>query len=353
MGTITNKEFFKRIEARDDFKVLFEPVGPKTRLVPSEYVIRDDGTFIFLEAVFTDPDGSEHIIGNPVRFPKMPGNTFQFPGKIDKIFGQEIFNIMKIFAGNKMGDSHSIQVETLKATIASQAGTGWALRPFRPTPLHVGSRFDRSEFIYHFPMDKTLKYFIDQKVPNVLDALVWAEREVGLKVPDLGLTGSSSLGIIDPKEDVDLCFIAPVAKLTAVRNVIRDGVKSGRFTPLVEFGHVWPLRVKTDTFELCPFFVGTDYEMNGACITLNEKLPDQKVRIVGDERNMLSPIMLQVEDEKKKVHELVITTGFNRGHYFTGDRLLLKGPETATVKTSARTFEALVIKSWNSADIIK
>lgn len=347
-----NTEFFNLIEARDDFKVLHAPVDKSTRLVPSEYVIRDDGTLVFLEALFADPDGTEHLIGNPVRFPKLPGSDFKV-GKIDRIFGVEFHNIMKILAGGKMGDSHHTQIEAIKGIIAAQAGTPYAIRPFRPTPLHLGSRFERTEFAWHFPMDKTLRYFLDQNVENVVAAVKWAERECGLKVSDLGLTGSSSVGIIDPKEDVDLCFFAPLKRLAEIKNMVRDGVKSGRYTPMEEFGHVWPLRVKTAEFELCPFWVPSDYEMDGACLEVLGPLPDQQVTVVNDDRNMLSPVMLTVADGKGREHEMVITTGFNRGHYFNGDRLRLHGAERIRVKTRARTFEAIMLKAWNSAQIVK
>lgn len=345
-----NKEFFRAIEAAPDFKVLHAPVKPDTRLTPSVYVARNDGTFVFLETVFADADGTEHIVGNPVRFPKMPGNPFKV-GKVDRIFGVEIYNIMKILVG-KMSDSHHTQVEGIKGIRASQEGTGYAIHPFRPTPYHIGCRFDRSEFVYHFPMDKTLDYFLAQNVESVIDAVEWAKRETGLKREELGLTGSSSLGIIDPKEDVDLCFMAPVKRLTQIRNLIRDGVKEGRYTPLEEYGHVWPLRVKADTFELCPFFVASDYEMDGAKIALGETLPDRTVTVTGDDRNMLSPVMLEVEDEKGRGIEIVITNGFNRGHFFKGDKLRLHAPQEAKITTRLRAFDALVLKSWNSAETI-
>ncbi len=347
-----NTEFFTRIESQPDFKVLHAPIAPSTRLVPSEYVIRDDGTLVFLEAIFTDPDGSEHLIGNPVRFPKLPGSDFKV-GKIDRIFGVEFHNIMKILAGGKMSDSHHTQVEAIQKIIAAQADTPYAIRPFRPTPLHLGSRFERGEFVWHFPMDKTLAYFLDRNVENVVAAVRWAERETGLKISDLGLTGSSSVGIIDPKEDVDLCFMAPVKRLTEIRDMVRDGVKEGRYTPMEEFGHVWPLRVKTEEFELCPFWVPSDYEMDGACLEVLGPLPDQEVTVVGDERNMLSPVMLTVADAKGREHEMVITTGFNRGHYFNGDRLRLRGAGRVRVKSRLRTFEAILLKTWNAATIVK
>lgn len=345
-----NEPFFHAIAAAPDFQVLHAPVTPESRLAPSIYVSRADGTFIFLETLFRDPDGTEHIIGNPVRFPKMPGNPFKV-GKVDTIFGVEIYNIMKILTG-KMSDSHHTQVEGIKGIRASQEGTPYAIAPFRPTPFHIGSRFDRSEFVYQYPMDKTLAYFLDQNVESVVAAVEWAKRETGLRREELGLTGSSSLGIIDPKEDVDLCFIAPVTRLTEIRNLIRDGVKSGRYTPLEEYGHVWPLRVKADEFELCPFFVATDYEMDGATLVAEPALPDMTVTVVGDDRNMLSPVMLVVADETGRERELVITNGFNRGHFFKGDRLRLHAPEPVKVKTRLRSFDALMLKSWNSAEVI-
>jgi hypothetical protein len=115
-----------------------------------------------------------------------------------------------------------------------------------------------------------------------------------------------------------------------------------------EYGHVWPLRCIIDGFELCPFFMPTDYEMDYAHITLHDEIEKIKVRVVNDDYNMLSPIMFKVEDESNKLHEMVITNGFNRGHFFKDDELELSNIHMGHIKTHKREFDSLIVKMWNS-----
>lgn len=346
---ITNHEYFKTIQQDPAFALLAEPVTPETRLIPSEYVIRHDGTLIFLETLQTDAEGKEWIIGNPVRFPKKPDNPLNI-GKVDMIFGAPAFNIMKILGGGKMSDSHHTQKEAIRNILESQSEGDWKIHPFTPAILHIGSRFDRSEFAFHFPVHKTLLYNLDMKVPNIERAVAWAQKETGLTVQQLGLSGSSSVGIIDPAEDVDLCFMATCEKLVEIKNLVHEGVLSGRFTPMEEYGHVWPLRCIIDNFELCPFFMPSDYEMDHAHIELLDPMDDLKVQVVNDDFNMLSPIHFVVEDEQNRPHEMVITNGFNRGHFFKGETLQLKDVHKARVTTRKRKFETLLIRAWNGAE---
>lgn len=335
-------DLLQNFERHPLFRRLGRPVAPDTVLHPYSYVMRSDGTFVFLVASMR-VDGEDLWFGEPVRLPKPPG--YEGRARDELLFDRPYLNVMKIFEDGTVDTGQDVQAREIDAIVAHATSS---VAPLRRTPLQSGAIFTRDEIVWTFEFSAALDWVLERATPLLTRAMAWVE-ERGLPRERLGLTGGSLVGLEEEDdEDVDLVFKGPMDFLLSVRDEIRRGIAEGRYRPIEQFGKVWSLRVwLDDETQLCPFFVVDppgEGPLAGAEVEVLGPGEDVELVVADDRWNMVSPTVLGTEGEAEL---LVVTNTINRGDFWNGQRLHVASPVRVRVRDGdGRARSGVLASGW-------
>lgn len=341
-------DLLRRMTQRPLFSRLGRPVKADTILHPYSYVMRHDGTFIFLVAHMR-VDGEDLYFGEPVRLPKPPG--YLGKARDESLFDEPYLNVMKIFEDGTVNTGQDVQRREIDAIVSFETSS---IAPLRRSPLQSGALFSKEEIVWTFDFSSALDWVWERATPLLKSAMAWAEA---LKLPrgNLGLTGGSLVGLEEEDdEDVDLVFHGSLDFLLQVRREIRQGIVEGRYRPIEQFGKTWSLRVwLDDETQLCPFFVvGPQDEcpLADCNVELLERREDVELTVTDDRFNMVSPTVLSTSGDYEG---LIVTNTINRGDFWEGQRLLVRRPLAVRVHPrEGAPYEAALASGWGQVTAV-
>lgn len=162
-------------------------------------------------------------------------------------------------------------------------------------------------------------YLKNKKFQKVIDEII---DNFGVKIENLGLTGSLALGSQEAA-DYDIVFYGEIKELNRIKK--RIDIYRAKYGNVEEYGLTWPCRYHDDNGNLiCCFFVCSDnvYEpLKSAEIVSDEYRFD--VIINDDSYSILKAPILKTND--KQVDSLIILNSAFKGIFQRGDNIQGKG----------------------------
>ncbi len=373
---------------RDErFLALAEPVTKDTPLEETQYYMRYDGVFCFLEGLFKDTEGREIICANPLRFPFAPRAQQQLPylsSNYEHLFGLEIKTTTMVF--NKHGyKDYGAQLEEVRRITVNQRNTRNPIQRFyfHPQGITQCPVFRRENFIFYLPARRALKYMLFvKKFEPVVRGTQWLLETphlqsflsgTQLKLDDMGATGSCSYGDEEDKEDFDVVFYGSQKKLVSIRNFIIEGTQHGIFKPLKT---KIKRKVRVHNREIilnctgkpvlfCPFFIvepRSDDCLKHAVIVPRGEIKYFEARVLEDSENILCPSRVIIGDFDnvfphgtmiKDGTMLVMTHGFSRGELYEGSWISGKNSLIADIyPANGNPFPALISRGWYDINVL-
>ncbi|MDP7422601.1 MAG: hypothetical protein QGH40_12045, partial [bacterium] len=371
----------------DRFLALAEPVTDETPLEVTQYYMRYDGVFCFLEGVFRDPENREILCANPLRFPYDPRASRQLPylsRKHEKLFGLEVKTTT--FVTNDRGiKDYSAQLEEVRRITVNQQNSRNPIKKFffHQQGVTQCPVFRRENFLFYFPAKRALKYMLFiRKFEPVVRGTNWL-LENGpakpfasfgqMKLDDLGATGSSSFGDEEDKDDYDVVFYGNQKKLNAIRSFLVEGTRHGVFKPMnTKIKHRIRVLNREVVLEctgkpvlFCPFFILQPQTLNSlkhALVIPRGELKYFEARVLEDSESMLSPSRAIIGDFENVYPRatrppdgsmLVLTHGAARGELFEGSWISVRNALIAEIHTvQGESFPALISRGWYDVEVM-
>ncbi|HOK41354.1 MAG TPA: hypothetical protein PLD27_10000 [bacterium] len=373
------------------FISIAEPFDENTLVDPCQYYMRLDGSIIFTEATLYDNDG-EIICGHPLRFPYMrevKANYFSHNIEPD-IFGIQMKCITKVIHNGRKDYGRQIQ-EAIKI-FEAQKNTKYPILPFYFHKQKVNGRdysiiqtpiFRRENFVVYFPFRKAFEYMYKvKKFEPVVKGADWLLNE-SHKYPfakfgkinwsNIGVTGSTSFGDMNDKEDFDVVLLDNIERLRLYRDFIYDGVKNNLFAMISKSRKLRVIlnQIKIQCNNNSPMIFCSFLNLENI---KNDFLFRCRVNIIGsidyfegkvlsDEENMLTPPRVKLCEFKKVYTKtnfwlfdgiyLIPMMGTSRGLYCKGDRIAARNSLIVEfIPEHSQKFYAIVSIGWYDINFI-
>lgn len=382
---------FHTVFLKDErFLHIAEPFTDSTPMDPCQYYMRFDGCIVFVENALQD-DRGELIGGHPLRFPYVDECAGPY---LSHNIEPDIFGIpMKcttrvIWNGRK---DYAKQTEECQRIIQYQKNSRYPFLPLyfdwhrvdgtqrqiMQTPV-----FRRDNFVFHFPFANAMDYMYKVlKFEPIVKGANWLMHEAHkypyadfppIKYSNLGVTGSSSFGDTNDKEDFDVVFINDMAHLKKYRDFIYTGIKEGMLAPVT-----WNRRlrayVKHIPIEcnnnlpllLCSFMNMKDPRedyLYRAKFRILDKIDYFEALVEDDTWNLINPprvTLVHFQNVRAKrflgIKDgmlFVAMTGTARGLYSIGMRLSVKNSLLVEFTPEhGKPFRSIVSPGWYDVDV--
>ena len=314
------------------------PVSELTGALDTTYMMRRDGSFVYLEGYYA-PLGE--VIGKIIYYPK-PG------GRID-IHGRDYESMVK---GEKDGETTYIPHDE---QIRMHYGVDPSLekKDLIITKFHVAFPFD--SFRGFFDDRKSLAYAM-KKFPLVGRAVENVSRFLDVPLERLGVTGSIALGRCGLHSDIDLAIFGSVEQNRETAARICSHVHSNPDAKVIEFGKFWPLRFIYQGVEICPAYVYNDLgevPIRDCTVELLKDRVEAYGTVSDDTHAIFMPPVVTLSDvyiDGKPADDItfVVYDGSVRGEFYLKERLHIHG-RLIKVTKEGREFPVLV--AFDSSDI--
>lgn len=372
------------------FLYIAEPFNSDTLVDPCQYYMRMDGSIVFTEAVFLDDKG-ELIGGHPLRFPfeKNVKDSYLSHNIEKDIFGIPMKCTTKVFWNGRK--DYGKQTEECIRIVNNQKNTRYPILPLYFHNQKVNNEnfriiqtpvFRRDNFIVYFPFKKAFNYMYNVvKFEPVVKGADWLMNKAHsfewsnipkIEFGNLGVTGSTSFGDTNDREDFDVVIINKLENLRKFRDFLINGVNRGLFTAVsknrklrvflndikIECNNNQPLilctfqnldNIKTDFLYRCRF-------------NILGKIDYFEAAVSDDSENMLTPPRIKISDIKNLKSKLNIKiennslfiqmAGTSRGLYNKGSRIKSRNNLYVEFKPEfGNWFKAIVSLGWYDTDI--
>ncbi len=361
-----------RMQENPKFHRFLEPVDTTIDFRDATYFLREDGSMVFSEGYY-------HQIEKPLEERSVVSHIVFVPWNEEKpapdysrknIFGQLYENITKEIMNNQPLDRfYPLQFRRYIEVDPTQEEKA------RPIYARYKSMVPVTDLIGCFPTRHSLKAIIEkadeeESAENIRIVTEHTAELLGIKVDQIGISGSLSLGTYDDPHDVDYVIYASSDEVKRMVRFMQKLTDTDEKRRVFEFGKYWPIRfwdwAGEKKFMICPFFSYLDPEeaplRNFDCEDLGTA--EITARIVDDTHNAFNPTYLIVDNVKldgkdfSGITRLILYHGGERGDWRGGYRVRARGNhvrlKTYRMEAGARKpqdeFEALMV---NNLDQVK
>ncbi|MEW5691660.1 MAG: hypothetical protein AB1765_00010 [Candidatus Hydrogenedentota bacterium] len=385
-------ELFNNVFLRNEkFLKIAAPFTEHTLFNPCQYYMRFDGSIVFIENILLD-DYGELIAGHPLRFPyidSIPG--WYYSNNIEPdIFGIPMKCTTRVFFNGRK--DYQKQTEDCLKIINYQRNSKYPILPLYFHNQKVNDQnlritqtpiFRRENFIVYFPVRRALDYMYNIiKFEPVVKGTEWLlskshtypfSKFEALEYDSLGVTGSSSFGDTNDKEDFDVMFLDSLENLQKFRDFINEAVKNDLFTFVSKNRG---LRVKLNEIKIeCnnnqPLILCTFLNLNNirddilyrSRFNILGKIDYFEARVQDDSENMINPPRIKIADFRNVQNRdslilednmlLIAMTGTARGLYYKDMYISVKDSIVVEFKPeNADPFRAIVSIGWYDIEIL-
>lgn len=367
------------------FLAIAEPFTAKTRIDPCQYYMRLDGSIIFTEGVFWDSKG--HLIaGYPLRFPYDSRGRGGYLSHIIEpdIFGIPMKCVTRVFKDGKK--NFKLQDEECHKIIRAQKNGRYPILPlyYHNENIHGENLqlvqtpvFRRDNFVFYFPFRKALDFSYNilrfEPIVKGTDWLLHRAHQLGfgnlkeINYNQLGVTGSTSFGDMNDKEDFDVVFLDTIENLQKFRNFLYEGVRRKLFNSVSPYRRlrvtVPEVRIKCNSNKpmlLCTFQLLNDVRKDplyGSRFRILQKVDYFEAEVIDDSSNMIVPPRVTLGNFRNVKSEpklfipentpLISMMGTTRGYYGRGDKIGARRSLYVEFQPYSGTpFRALVSIGW-------
>lgn len=312
----------------------------KKGVLDTTYMMRNDGSFVYVEGYYGPPG---KVIGKIIYYPRAGG-------KID-IHGRAYESMVKAESeGTTIYIPHDEQIR-----MHYQLDPSLEKEDLVITRYHIG--FPLAGFRGYFN-DRSSLYYAMGKFPLVGRAVENVSRFLNVPVSRLGITGSTALGRRGEHSDIDLVIFGTIEQNRETAERITDYIHRHPESKVVEFGKFWPLRFNYQGIELCPAYV---------YLNLDEvPIRECDVRMVKDSVDVygtvsdsthaiyMPPVVklsnVYIDGKPSDDIMLVIYDGSLRGEFYLKERLHVRG-RLIRIKKQKSEFPA--VAAFDAADITR
>ncbi len=305
--------------------------------VDSMYFLHRKGGLVYCEGYAHPPDG---FYGALIKYPDPKGHIDIFGRRFDWTHRRYENGKLVIIPGDE-------QVRRMMEVYPELAA-----RP--PIPIFADHfcRFLFSEMRGFFDSKGSLDLLMESN-PRLREVIASLDALLGVPRDRIGCSGSLAYGYYEePLEDVDATFFGTVEQNFEVVRRIIELKKREPDREVEELGKIWPLRFKHMGTVVCPFFrytVPSEIPLKDFTMELAAPSVSLTGTVSDDRHTPYLPAVIgldgvSADGKSRPPIEVVIYDGAQRGEFFKGDRVWVKGRLVRITKDGRTRDAALVTK---------